>query len=104
MLLAFVSLFGLVSAYPLILDGSFEENCAIPSCVFNPDTTIGNDWNLTAGANKQASLTIIEDADPPLIATDGSYYGYLERLISNNATVTLKNLQVLNGGIIFRCK
>ncbi len=95
-------------AQSLISDGSFEENCFSPVCAISTSgtvaITIGDDWNYfqNNNGNNIGSFQIVLDNNASPIATDGNYYSQLLQDSSvNGSTVSLRNLQVLNGGRLF---
>ncbi len=89
-------------SYPLISDGSFEENCALSKCDYNVSQTIGDDWIFSKnGAANVQEFTITQD----LNSSDGwpshgSYYGKLDAN-SIGGFAQIQSTFVFNGGIIY---
>ena len=96
----------LVHAYPLVNDGSFENNCSVTTCQYknvnsgsDPPQTIGSDWNFTEITN-DSNFVITKDTNLGWSPTAGQYYGIMQ-LLQNFGEMDLKNLQFLNGGYLY---
>lgn len=106
LLLTFLATYG--HAFPLIQDGSFENNCLLSSCQYYGDTnsghSIGHDWNWydafnQVGVSALQPFYIRQNFDNQNHATSGNYYGWMDSN-SNFYETELKNLQSVNGGVL----